>query len=92
MNIGWKRRLTSRKFWLAIASFIALLIVAFGGSQETATRLTALIMAAASVFAYIIGEGLIDAASASQQSSSSSEINGNSNSANTINSISEKSK
>jgi len=62
--IDWKTKLTSRKFWAAIAQFVTMLIIAFGGEQETATEVTALIMAGAAVVAYIIGEGLIDAANA----------------------------
>lgn len=62
--IDWKAKLTSRKFWAAIAEFVTMLIVALGGSQEIAVQVTALIMAGASVIAYIIGEGLIDAAHA----------------------------
>lgn len=64
MNIDWKRKLTSRKFWLAIASFVSMLIVAFGGSEEVAAQVTALIIAGATVVAYILGEGLADAAGA----------------------------
>ena len=63
--IDWKSKLTSRKFWAAVAQFVAMLIVAFHGEQETATQVTALIMAGAAVVAYIIGEGLADAAGAS---------------------------
>ena len=62
--IDWKAKLTSRKFWAAVAQFVTMLILAFKGSEETATQVTALIMAGAAVVAYIIGEGLIDAASA----------------------------
>lgn len=62
--IDWKSKLTSRKFWAAIAQFISMLIIALHGSQETATQVTALIMAGAAVVAYIIGEGLADAAGA----------------------------
>lgn len=62
MGIDWKRKLTSRKFWAAIGQFVTGLIIAFGGTQETAVQVTALIMAGAAVVAYIIGEGLIDAA------------------------------
>lgn len=62
--IDWKAKLTSRKFWAAIANFVTMLILAFHGSEETATQITALIMAGAGVIAYIIGEGLIDAAGA----------------------------
>ena len=61
-GIDWVRKLTSRKFWAAIAEFVTMLIIALGGTQETAVQVTALIMAGASVVAYIIGEGLIDAA------------------------------
>lgn len=62
MKIDWVKKITSRKMWLAIAEFAAMLIVAFGGEQEQATQITALIMAGAGVIAYIIGEGLADAA------------------------------
>lgn len=60
--IDWKRKLTSRKFWTAIAEFVTMIILAFRGNQETAVQVTALIMAGASVVAFIIGEGLVDAA------------------------------
>lgn len=61
-NINWVRKLTSRKLWAAVASFVSMMIVATGGTESTATQITALIMAGASVVAYIIGEGLSDAA------------------------------
>lgn len=60
--IDWKRKLTSRKFWAAVAGFVGPLMLAFGATEETATQITALIMAGASVVAYIVGEGLADAA------------------------------
>ena len=62
MKIDWVAKLTSRKFWVAIAGLVAGLIIFFGGAEATATQVTALIMSAASVVAYILGEGLIDAA------------------------------
>lgn len=61
-GIDWKRKLTSRKLWAATASFISMLIVATGGTESTATQVTALIMAGASAIAYIFGEGLTDSA------------------------------
>ncbi len=64
--VDWKRKLTSRKFWAAIAEFATMLIIALGGKQEVAVQVTALIMAGAAVVAYIIGEGLVDAANAGQ--------------------------
>ena len=62
--MDWKRKLSSRKFWAAVAEFVTMLIIALGGAKETAAQIAALIMAGAAVVAYIVAEGLIDAASA----------------------------
>lgn len=67
--MDWKSKLTSRKFWASVVSFVALLVVALGGTETQATQITALIMAGATVIAYIVGEGMIDAASAGAQAS-----------------------
>lgn len=56
------RKLTSRKFWAAVVSFVTNIMIFFGGTSETVVRVGALIMAGASVVAYIIGEGLADSA------------------------------
>ena len=64
MGIDWKKKLTSRKFWAAVCNFVAMLVVAFGGSEQVAVQVTGIIMAGATVIAYIIAEGLVDAASA----------------------------
>lgn len=61
-KIDWVRKLTSRKFWAAVASFVSMMIMATGGTKGTAEQVTALIMAGASVVAYILAEGLTDAA------------------------------
>ena len=60
-NINWTKKLTSRKFWLSIANFVTMMIVAFGGTENQAAQVAALIMAGATVIAYVIGEGLADA-------------------------------
>lgn len=60
-TIDWVRKLTSRKFWLAVANFVTMLIVALGGTDNQAAQVSALIIAGATVIAYIIGEGLVDA-------------------------------
>lgn len=62
--MDWKRKLTSRKFWTAIAGFVSMLIVALRGDASDAETVTGLIMAGASVIAYIVGEGLTDVANA----------------------------
>ena len=62
--IDWKRKLTSRKFWAAVADFVGMLLIALRVDEGSATQVTALIMAGAGVVAYIIGEGITDASAA----------------------------
>ena len=62
MKINWLKKLTSRKFWMAVVTLVTGLILAFGGDEGTAETVGGCIMAAASVVAYTIGEGLADGA------------------------------
>lgn len=65
MKITWddiKRKLTSRKLWMAVGSFVSIMILAFGGTESEAAQAVECIMAGAVVIAYIVGEGLVDAA------------------------------
>lgn len=62
MKINWKQKLTSRKFWAAVTGFVTTLLVIFGVDDLTIEQVIALIAAIASLIAYIIGEGLVDAA------------------------------
>ena len=64
MQIDWKRKLTSRKFWVAVVGLVSGLLMAFKVDGQTVETVSGCIMAAASVIAYIIGEGLADAANA----------------------------
>ena len=64
MNIDWKRKLTSRKFWITVVGLVSGLLMAFKVDGQTVETVSGCIMAAASVIAYIIGEGLADAANA----------------------------
>lgn len=64
VKIDWVRKLTSRKFWMAVAGFVGPLLLAFGASEQVSTQITSLIMSGAAVVAYILGEGLADAAGA----------------------------
>ena len=59
--IDWKRKLTSRKFWLAVVGLVSGLLMAFKVDAETIETISGVVMAMASVIAYIIGEGLADA-------------------------------
>lgn len=56
------RKLTSRKLWLAVALFVSGLLAFFGENAEKVEKISGLIMQGAAVLAYIVGEGLVDAA------------------------------
>ena len=60
MNINWKNKLTSRKFWVAVVGFVTAILVGFGFTESEVTQVTSIIMAGATLIAYIIGEGLVD--------------------------------
>lgn len=36
-KIDWVRKLTSRKLWTAVASFVSMMILATGGTDNTAS-------------------------------------------------------
>lgn len=60
MKINWQKKLTSRKLWVAVAGFVAGLIVLGSGSQETADKVSGAILSGAAVVGYMLGEGLAD--------------------------------
>ena len=60
MKIDWKRKLTSRKFWLSVAGFVTLVMIATGQDESQAEQIAAIIMAGATVVGYTLGEGLAD--------------------------------
>ncbi len=62
--IDWKRKLTSRKFWMAVIGFVTGLLTYLGIGAEKSEQIGSLILMGASVLAYTIGEGLADAAGA----------------------------
>ena len=75
MKIDWKRKLTSRKFWASIASFVSMLLIYFGESESQASKVAALIMAGASIIGYVIGEGLADSGNYEGQDEKGEEKN-----------------
>lgn len=58
------RKLTSRKLWVSVCSFVSLIVTASGGTQNEAAQVASIIMAGATVIGYVVGEGLADAAGA----------------------------
>lgn len=76
VNINWKQKLTSRKFWVAVIGFVTALMVAFGVNDMTIEQVVGIITAASTLIAYIIGEGMVDAARLNTEASAKNESEG----------------
>ena len=62
-KINWKRKLPSRKLWAAAAGIITGLAMVFGLDENIISTVAGAVVSAASVVAYIIAEGKVDAES-----------------------------
>ncbi len=62
-RIDWKRKLASRKLWLAVAGLVTGVTALFQPGSDT-SQISGVILSLGSVVAYIVGEGLVDAAAA----------------------------
>ena len=58
--IDWKRKLTSRKFWVAVIGFVTAILTIFKIDSMTMEQVVSIISASSVLVAYIIGEGLVD--------------------------------
>lgn len=61
-KINWKTKLSSRKFWAMVIAVASALLVLFGVQEPTRGQIVALITEVGALSAYIIGEGIVDAA------------------------------
>lgn len=68
MKLDWKRKLTSRKFWVAVIGFATALVTAFNLESVSAEQVQLVLGALATLVAYIIGEGFTDTASLNKNS------------------------
>ena len=59
-KIDWTRKLTSRKFWAAIAGFITGVVIFVKSPTSSPEAITSLVMSTGTLVAYIVGEGLAD--------------------------------
>ena len=62
-NIDWKRKLSSRKLWAAVAGIVTGLAMVFGLDENTISTVAGAVVSVASVVAYIMAEGKVDAES-----------------------------
>lgn len=60
-KIDWKRKLSSRKLWAAVAGIVTGLAMVFGLDEGTISSVAGAVGSVASVVAYIITEGKVDA-------------------------------
>lgn len=60
-KIDWARKLSSRKFWVALAGLAISIMLLFGVDKTETELVGGVIMAFGSVVAYILAEGWIDA-------------------------------
>ena len=62
-KINWKRKLSSRKFWMAVIGFITSILITFKFADADVEKVKGMIMSGASLIAYILSEGFVDAKS-----------------------------
>lgn len=65
-KINWAQKLTSRKFWLAIAAFVVGVLALFGADADTTQQVSGVILSLGAVIAYIAGEGYVDGQAAGE--------------------------
>ena len=65
-KINWAQKLTSRKFWLAIAAFVVGVLALFGANADTTQQVSGVILSLGAVIAYIAGEGYVDGQAAGE--------------------------
>lgn len=65
-KIDWKRKLSSRKLWAAVAGIVAGLAMVFGLDESYITDVAGAVVSVASLVTYIITEGKVDAAAAKE--------------------------
>ncbi len=63
----WKRKLSSRKLWTAVAGFVAGLALVFGLDQGAITDVAGAVVSLVSVVSYVVTEGKVDAAAAAAE-------------------------
>jgi len=73
MKINWIAKLTSRKFWAAVTGFVSAILVVLNVDDLTIAQVIGMIGALSVLVAYIVGEGLVDSASAANTTKEASK-------------------
>lgn len=61
-----KTKLTSRKFWVAVAGIVSGILMIFGYSDSSVETISGAVITVGSAIAYIIAEGVIDSKRAAE--------------------------
>ena len=62
MNVDWKRKLSSRKFWAAISGVIISVMIAFNANAESQEKVAGVITATGTLAIYMLAESSTDKA------------------------------
>lgn len=60
MKIDWRRKLSSRKFWAAVAGFVTPILLVCNVDQMTIQQVLLTIAALGVLVSYILSEGYVD--------------------------------
>lgn len=60
MSENMRRKLTSRKFWVAVVGFVTALLVAFKVDNGSIEQVASIVMSFGTLIAYICAEGFAD--------------------------------
>jgi phage shock protein PspC (stress-responsive transcriptional regulator) len=72
--MSFKQKISSRKLWAAIAGVVAGLAMAFGLDDAVVNTASGAVVMIASIVAYIITEGRVDAAAVSDAAKKVSDV------------------
>ncbi|MCI8811200.1 MAG: hypothetical protein HFF84_14095 [Oscillibacter sp.] len=75
-QIDWKRKLSSRKLWAAVAGVVTGLAMVFGLDENTISTVAGAVVSMASVAVYILAESKVDAESVKSAAEGVEAVNG----------------
>ena len=62
--IDWKRKLSSRKFWMAVVGWLTGVLILFKMPESEAAQIGAIVRQTGAILSDIVSEGWIDSANA----------------------------
>lgn len=67
MKIDWKTKLSSRKFWAGVVSFVSAVLLAFNVDEMTTNQVVTIVTGIGALVVYILAESYVDAKAAQNQ-------------------------